>query len=74
MTVEHLIKGTLMTLKLAVSHSPVACERDIKGTQYVGKSYKSKFVCPHCSRSTWQHLGFLGKRKVICDGMKFHKQ
>lgn len=56
------------------AHELAICVRDFKQTQYVGKGYKSKFQCPVCSRSTWQHIGFLGQRNVLCDGVKFTKE
>lgn len=56
-----------------MTHDIAICTRDVKGTQYVGKSYKSEFTCPMCLRSTWQHLGFLGQRNVCCNGEKFSK-
>lgn len=55
-------------------HEPIICPRDFRSTQYVGKGYKSKFTCPSCSRSTWQHIGFLGQRNVICNGVRFTKE
>lgn len=54
-----------------MTHDPIACVRDVAGTQYVGKGYKSKFVCPSCSRSCWQHLSFLGAKDLMCNGVKF---
>lgn len=55
-------------------HMPVKMNRDVHMTHYVGKSYKSKFECPLCHRQTWQHLGFLGQRELICNGKKITKQ
>ncbi len=52
-------------------HEPTICARDVHQTHYVGKGYKSLFACPACGRSCWQHLGFLGRRHLICDGEKF---
>jgi hypothetical protein len=54
-------------------HTPKTCKRDVINTQYVGKGYKSKFTCPECGSSCWQHLSFLGRRDVVCDGAKFTK-
>lgn len=55
-------------------HESTICKRDVADTQYVGKGYRSKFVCGICNRSTWQHLGFLGQRNVMCNGLKFTKE
>jgi hypothetical protein len=55
------------------THDPVACVRDVQGTQYVTKGYKSKFTCPTCERSAWQHLSFLGQKSLFCNGRKFVK-
>lgn len=55
-------------------HEPAICQRDVAGTQYVGKGYKSKFTCPTCGRSMWQHLNFLGQRTLVCNGEKFTKE
>ena len=59
--------------KQDMKHALTICIRDVKGTQYVGKGYKSEFQCPDCGRKTWQHLSFLGMRNVVCDGQKFTK-
>lgn len=55
-------------------HEPAVCIRDVAGTQYVGNGWRSKFTCPACSRSSWQHLNFLGQRSLICDGVRFSKE
>lgn len=57
----------------SASHKPAVCVRDVRGSQYVGKGYKSKFECPTCGRYTWQLLNMLGRRDVICNGEKFSK-
>lgn len=41
--------------------------------QYIYKGWKQRFVCPVCGRETWQHLNFLGRRFVACNGEKFSK-
>jgi hypothetical protein len=58
-----------------VNHQPVQCERSSAPADsvYVGKGWKAKFICPSCGRNCWQHLNFLGRRKVVCDGVKFTK-
>jgi len=57
-----------------IQHEAAICVRDVAGTQYVGKGYRSKFTCPVCGRSSWQHLNFLGRRKMVCNGGKFSKE
>jgi hypothetical protein len=56
-------------------HEPVVCVRKEQPI-YCGKGYKAKFVCPNpaCGRSTYQALNFLGRRSVVCDGLKFTKE
>jgi hypothetical protein len=56
-----------------MTHNRVKCDRDVRGTQYVGKGYKSKFTCSTCGASCWQHLSYLGSRHVVCTGDKFLK-
>lgn len=56
-----------------ITHNRTKCDRDVRGTQYVGKGYKSKFVCAQCGASCWQHLSYLGSRYVVCTGDKFIK-
>lgn len=58
---------------MSTTHEPKACERIVRETFYVGKGWKSRFVCPTCGRATFQALNFLGTRKVVCDGRKFTK-
>jgi hypothetical protein len=53
------------------AHEPTICQRIIRDSVYVGKGWKGRFVCPTCDRSMWQHLNFLGRRSVVCDGQKF---
>lgn len=48
--------------------------RNIKMSLYVGKGWKSEFTCPTCGRKVWQHLNFLGQRKMICNGDKITKE
>jgi hypothetical protein len=59
-------------------HEPTVCDR--VQTQYVGRGHKGFFRCPYtlyngepCGRTTWQHLNFLGRKKVYCIGTKFVK-
>jgi hypothetical protein len=54
-------------------HVPTICRRNVAMTQYVGRGYKSQFECLTCGKKTWQHLGFLGQRYLLCDGLKFSK-
>ena len=54
-------------------HEPTVCNRNVRMTHYVGKSYKGLFECSCCDRKTWQHLGFLGRRDMVCNGEKFYK-
>ena len=55
-------------------HIPAKMVRDVKGSLYVYKGWKSKFTCPVCGREVWQHLNFLGGRDVICNGDKITKE
>lgn len=57
-----------------MSHDVTICPRDVARTMYVGKGYKSAFECPACGRSTYQALNFLGRRNVVCNGVKFTKE
>lgn len=54
-------------------HEPINCVRDIRNTHYIGKGYTSPFTCPTCKRTARFHLGFLGRRNVVCNGVKFTK-
>lgn len=56
------------------AHPEVNCERIKRETFYVGKGWKSRFVCPTCGRSSFQHLNFLGQRVLVCNGEKFAKR
>jgi hypothetical protein len=52
-------------------HTPTQCKRDAQQTVYVGRGWKALFRCPACGRVKWQHLNFLGSRRLVCDGIKF---
>jgi hypothetical protein len=52
-----------------VTHDPTICQR-VGQPLYVGKGYKARFECS-CGRHTYQHLNFLGRRNIVCDGAKF---
>ena len=41
--------------------------------RYVGNGWKSMFKCQDCGREVWQALNFLGRRKMICNGVKISK-
>lgn len=41
--------------------------------QYVGKGYKSQFICPVCGRKVWQHLNYLGNKRLHCKAGKIIK-
>ena len=57
------------------SHPSRVCARSPLpiDTQYVYKGWKSRFVCPDCGRSAFFHLNFLGRRSVVCDGVRFRR-
>ena len=55
------------------AHAPTICIRNIAMTQYVGRGWRSKFECPTCHQSAWQHLNFLGQRDLVCNGVKLTK-
>lgn len=55
------------------AHGPQICTR-VGQPLYVGRGYKARFECPSCGRFTYQHLNFLGRRDVVCDGLKFTKK
>lgn len=54
-------------------HAPAICPKDLRTLDYVGKGYRAKFTCPECGRAAYQHLNFLGRRNLICNGKKFMK-
>jgi hypothetical protein len=54
---------------IMVRRSPLALY-----SAYVGKGWKALFRCPACGRETWQHLNFLGRRSLICSGLKITKK
>lgn len=68
--------GMNNTTTMTTTHKPAKCVRggSPRDTMYVGKGWKARFICPECGRETWQHLNYLGRRSVVCDGRKFTKQ
>lgn len=67
-------KRETMTDTMQAQHTAIECVRDIQGSQYCGKSWKSRFTCPECGRKCWQNLNFLGRRRVMCNGTRFTKE
>lgn len=55
------------------SHVLTICKRNVAMTRYVGNGYKSQFECLTCGKKIWQHLGFLGQRYLLCNGVKLLK-
>jgi hypothetical protein len=55
------------------THQPTSCTRTGQPL-YVNRGWKAKFACPACARTTYQHLSYLGRRSVVCDGVRFTKQ
>lgn len=55
-------------------HTPGPCQR-VGPSLYNGKTRKALFACPvdGCGRATSQNLNVLGRRVVMCDGVKFTK-
>lgn len=56
-----------------MAHAATICPRDVATNQYNGKNWSAQFKCPACGRATRQNLNFLGRRSVVCDGVKFTK-
>jgi len=57
-----------------MNHEPRLCVRNMLMTFGINKGAKSLFECPACGRKTYQALNFLGRRNVVCDGVRFTKQ
>jgi len=60
-----------------IPHRPESASRVhplMQNTYYVGKGWKALFKCKICDRKSWQHLNFLGRRKLVCHGNKWSKQ
>jgi hypothetical protein len=45
-----------------------------KANQYNYKSWNGIFTCPICGRASSQNLNFLGRRAMMCDGVKWTKE
>jgi hypothetical protein len=45
-----------------------------RGRQYNNKSYNGVYTCPVCGRASSQNLNFLGRRSMVCDGVKWTKE
>ena len=43
-------------------------------TARVYGSWSTVYQCPCCPRKTRQNCNFLGKKLVVCDGQRFHKE
>jgi hypothetical protein len=54
-------------------HQKAVAERG-RATQYHNGSYSGVFACPTCGRACWQNLNFLGRRSMVCDGVKWTKE
>jgi hypothetical protein len=54
-----------------VEHAATVAEK--KGFQYLGKSWGASFKCPACGGRTFQNLNFLGRRDMVCNGVKWAK-
>jgi hypothetical protein len=52
-------------------HEPTDCWRG-KG-QYSFRNWTFTHTCPVCDRKGKFNQNFLGRRTVVCDGIKFHK-
>jgi hypothetical protein len=57
----------------AATHEPTACERTTAYGRYSYKNWSLQYACPVCKRDGWFNKNFLGRRRVLCDGYKFHK-
>jgi hypothetical protein len=54
-------------------HSPAIANRTEAYARYHYKNWSMEYGCPECGRRGWFSKNFLGQRKVVCDGVKFHK-
>ena len=56
-----------------MTHERTQCDEVRATTHYSGKSYSVQFECPFCQRKGRFNLSFLGRRRVVCNGIKFEK-
>ena len=56
-----------------MKHRLAVANRTEAYARYHYKNWSMEYGCPECGRRGWFSKNFLGQRKVICDGAKFHK-
>ena len=57
-----------------IKHADAKCVRVNRTEHYSNKNWSMLFECPTCKRTGRFSLNFLGRKIVMCNGVKFTRE